>query len=67
MFLLLYAMAETVCIEKQEYAELLFFKKLVENNLNESVDENQINLIREAEKEKSMDKNEFLEKAQNLI
>ena len=60
-------MSETVCIEKQEYTELLFFKKLVENNLNESVDDNQINLIWEAEKEKSMDKNEFLEKMRNLM
>lgn len=57
----------TVSIPKEEYDELIFFKKLVENNLTEDVAEEELKLIEEARKEKSMSKKNFLNKAKKLL
>ncbi|GAI26214.1 unnamed protein product [marine sediment metagenome] len=57
----------TVCIPKEEYEELIFFKKLVENNLTEDIAAEELRLIEEARKEKSLSKEEFLGKAKKLL
>lgn len=57
----------TVSIQKEEYEELVFFKRLVENNLTEDIAEEEMKLIDEARKEKSMGKEEFLSKAKRLL
>ena len=57
----------SVSIPKEEYEELVFFKKLVENNLTEDIAEEEMKLIEEARKEKSMSKEEFLKKAKKLL
>lgn len=44
----------TVSIPKEEYEELIFFKKLVENNLTEDIASEELRLIEEARKEKSL-------------
>ncbi len=55
-----------VSISEKEYEELKTFKKLVENNLTEDVAEEEMKLIEEARKEKSMSKSEFLRKTKEL-
>ena len=57
----------SVSIPKEEYEELVFFKKLVENNITEDIAEEEMKLIEEARKEKSMSKEEFLKKAKKLL
>jgi len=57
----------TISIPKEEYKELLFFKKLVENNLTEDIAAEELRLIEEARKEKSLSKEEFLRKAKKLL
>ncbi len=57
----------TVSIPKEEYEELIFFKKLVENNLTEDIASEELRLIEEARKEKSLSKEEFLRKAKKLV
>lgn len=56
-----------VSISEKEYEELKTFKKLVENNLTEDVAEEEMKLIEEARKEKSMSKSEFLRKTKELL
>lgn len=41
----------TVSIQKEEYEELVFFKKLVENNLTEDIAEEEMKIIDEIQKE----------------
>jgi len=53
----------TESIPKEEYEELIFFKKLVENNLTEDIAAVELRLIEETRKEKSLSKKEFLSKA----
>ena len=60
-------MSGTISIPKEKYEELVFFKKLVENNLTEDIAEEEMKLIEEARKEKSMSKKEFLGKARKLL
>ena len=57
----------TISIPKEEYDELIFFKKLVENNLTEDVTEEELTLIEEARKEKSINKKEFFNKVKKLL
>ena len=57
----------TINIPKEEYDELIFFKKLVENNLTEDIGAEELRLIEEARKEKSMSKEEFLQKVKIFL
>ena len=57
----------TICIPNEEYEELIFYKKLVENNLTEDIAAEELRLIEEARKEKSLSKEEFLSKANKLL
>ena len=56
-----------ITIPKEQFMELQLFKKLVENNLAESVNPTELELIDEAVKEKSMSKSEFLKKARRIL
>ncbi|MBN1294439.1 MAG: hypothetical protein JXB48_21560 [Candidatus Latescibacteria bacterium] len=49
----------TIYIPIEEYEELLLFKKLVENNLTKDIIAEELKLIKETRKAKSMSK-EFL-------
>ncbi|MBI2129785.1 hypothetical protein HYX19_04745 [Candidatus Woesearchaeota archaeon] len=60
-------MEATICVPREEYVELQFYKKLVENNLTEDVSGEELQLIEEARTEKSMSKKDFLDKAKKLI
>ena len=57
----------TVSIPKEEYEELIFFKKLVENNLTGDIASEELRLIEEALKEKSLSIEEFLSKVKKLF
>ncbi|MFO8016678.1 MAG: hypothetical protein R6U32_06235 [Candidatus Woesearchaeota archaeon] len=57
----------SIAISEKEYEELKTFKKLVENNLTEDIAEEEMKLIEEARKEKSMSKEEFLQKTKELL
>ncbi|MGM5488711.1 MAG: hypothetical protein ACQESG_07205 [Nanobdellota archaeon] len=45
-------MSDTVSIPKDEYTELQLYKKLVENNLSDDVDDEEIGKIEEGRKSK---------------
>ena len=60
-------MVTEISIPKEEYEELQFYKKLVENKLTEDVSEEELRLIEEARKEASINKKEFLTKAKKLL
>jgi hypothetical protein len=57
----------TITIPRSQFVELQLFKRLVENNLAESVNSAELELIEEALKEKPMSEAEFLRKAQKLL
>ena len=51
---------ECIQIEKSQFEELSFYKKLVENNLQEELDFNELNEILKAKETKSLTQEDFL-------
>lgn len=47
--------------KKDSYEELLFYKKLVENSLEEEINEKELKIILEARKSKILSEEEFIE------
>jgi hypothetical protein len=51
-------MSEAVSVPREEYEELKFFKKLVENNLSDELSENDMKTIAKAQKSRLLTEKE---------
>ena len=57
---------ETITLNQSQFEELKFYKKLVENNLQEDLSISEINQIKQAKKTPILNESDFLAKNSDL-